>query len=45
MIEITGHVAPVQPGGVKHFRKVFGGGGGGGLIKLNMPEIIEKCIC
>ena len=28
MIEITGHVPPVQPGGgVKHFRKVFGGGG------------------
>ena len=23
MIEITGDVPPVQPGGVKHFRKVF----------------------
>ena len=30
MIEITGDVPPVQPGGVKHFRKVLGGGGGGG---------------
>ena len=27
MIGITGHVPPLQPGGVKHFRKVFGGGG------------------
>ena len=33
MIEITGHVPPVQPGGVKHFRKVLGRGGGVGRVQ------------
>ena len=38
MIEITGDVPPVQPGGVKHFRKVLGGGGESSEIFILVGE-------